>query len=190
MAIWLFSKTHKVMLAKGKSRGIANAWAVGAVLALSLPWTWDAIPTLIAFEYYAHKDAGLTVFKTLEQWKAENPGVAETLEPYGKDYNDRRTKANELANNRVRRLMNPRFAFDEQLLNPILSIHIAYREIVDIKTGQVMVRLVGVGSGNSGGFASGGDGWWKFWNLHSSSTPEQLSSYSKLQSDFHFLGNK
>lgn len=190
LAIGVFLWTHKTVRRKGKSSAVATAWAFGAVLTLSLPITWDAIPTWIAFKYYAQKEAGITVFKTLEQWKAENPGVAETLEPYGKDYNDRRTKAVEIAGNKVRRLMNARFAFDERVLNPLLSIHVAYQEIVDIKTGQVMVRLVGVGSGNSGGFASGGDGWWKFWNLHSSSTPEQLATYTKFQNEFHFLGSK
>lgn len=190
LACWAFIWTYKAKRRKGKSDAVAFGWAIAAVVALSLPITWDAIPTWIAFEYYAHKEAGLTVFKTLEQWKAENPGVAETLEPYGKDYNDRRTKAIALASNKERRLMNPRFAFDEQVLNPLLNIHVAYQEIVDIKTGQVMVRLVGVGSGNSGGFASGGDGWWKFWNLHSSSTPEQLNAYTKFQTEFHFLGSK
>jgi hypothetical protein len=110
LALWVFAKTHKTMLTKGKSRAAANAWAVWAVVVLSLPLTWDAIPTWIAFEYYAHKEAGLTVFKTLEQWKAENPGVAETLEPYG--FKDKRGDFKKLSAYKSRTPLNDRFAYD------------------------------------------------------------------------------
>lgn len=190
LAIWVFAKTHKTMQAKGKSRAVANAWAVCAVVALSLPLTWDAIPTWIAFEYYAHKEAGLTVFKTLEQWKADNPGVAETLEPYGKDYNDRRTKAIELTDNKTRWMLNARFASDREVLNPVLSVHLVHQDIVDTKTGELMVRFSGAGSGNSGGLALGGAGWWKFWNLHTTSKPEQEMLFNKYKRDYQFWESK
>ena len=49
LAVWVFAKTHRTMLDKGKSRAVASAWAVGAVVVLSLPLTWDAIPTWVAF---------------------------------------------------------------------------------------------------------------------------------------------
>lgn len=190
LAIWVFAWTNKTLLRKGKSKAAARAWAVAAVVALSLPITWDAIPTWIAFEYYNHKKAGIQVFKTLEQWKAANPGVAETLESYGKDYNDRRTKAIKLSGNKTRWMLNARFAFDEKVTNPLLSVHVVYDDIVDVKTGEVMVRWTGVGSGNSGGFASGGEGWWKFWNLHTTSTPEQKMIFEKYKRAFQILESK
>lgn len=190
LAIWVFLCTHKTMLGNGRSGAVATAWAFGAVLALSLPITWDAIPTWIAFKYYAHKEAGLKVFKTLEQWKVENPGVAETLEPYGKDYNDRRTKAIELKDNKTRRMLNARFAFDLEILNPVLSVHLVHQDIVDTKTGEIMVRFSGAGSGNSGGLALGGNGWWKFWNSHTTSRPEQETMFNGHKRSYQFLDNK
>ena len=48
---------------------------------------WDFIPTYVVYKYYAHTKAGFWVYKTPEQWKAENPGVAETLT--WKDRSDR-----------------------------------------------------------------------------------------------------
>lgn len=44
-----------------------------------------------AFKYYCKNEAGLTVYKTLDQWKAENPGVWETLRKVNdfRDYQDR-----------------------------------------------------------------------------------------------------
>lgn len=188
LAAWVFAKTHKTMLGRGKSRAVANAWAAGAVVALSLPLTWDAVPTWIAFEYYAHKEAGLTVFKTLEQWKAENPGVAETLEPYGKDYNDRRTKAIELPDNKTRWMLNARFSYDKRVIERSWGIREIQHEIVDQRTGLLMVRFDSVFSGNRRGFAGGGDGWWKFWLLHSTSTSEQEMMFEKHKRIFQFLG--
>ncbi|MBI4694391.1 MAG: hypothetical protein HY749_10230 [Gammaproteobacteria bacterium] len=40
---------------------------------------WDWIPTAVAHHYYCSTRAGLKVYKTLEQWRVENPGVMETL---------------------------------------------------------------------------------------------------------------
>ncbi len=40
---------------------------------------WDWIPTLLVHKYYCATEAGFWVYKTPEQWKVENPGIAETL---------------------------------------------------------------------------------------------------------------
>ena len=104
LAAWAFRWGYRFARRKGKSAAMSTAWGLGAVLLLSLPITWDAIPTWIAFEYYAKEEAGITVLKTLAQWKVENPGVAETLEPYG--FKDKRRKSNNLASNKFRHLLN------------------------------------------------------------------------------------
>lgn len=54
--------------------------AMGGFLLVYLPVFWDQVPTLIAHEYYCEKEAGFWIYKTVDQWKAENPGVAETLD--------------------------------------------------------------------------------------------------------------
>ena len=58
--------------------------AFGGFLIVYLPLMWDWIPTDLAHRYYCKKEAGLWIYKTLDQWKAENPGVFETL-VYNKD---------------------------------------------------------------------------------------------------------
>jgi hypothetical protein len=67
---------------KARERG-RPGWHYGlpAFLAMYLPVFWDHIPTLVIHQYQCMNNAGLTVYKTPEQWKAENPGVAETLIP-------------------------------------------------------------------------------------------------------------
>ena len=40
---------------------------------------WDWIPTVVAHKYYCSTEAGFWVYKTVDQWKKENPGVMEVL---------------------------------------------------------------------------------------------------------------
>ena len=138
------------------------AWAVGAVMVFSLPVTWDAIPTWIAFEYYANKEAGIKVFKTLEQWNVENPGVAETLQPFG--FSEKRAESTNLGDNKFRRPLNDRFAYQPKYLDKLfLSAYANRFVLVDVKKNEVLMSYVEVGSGNAGGIASGGPGRWAVW---------------------------
>lgn len=165
LAVWAFVWTYRTKRRAGKSDGVAFVWAIGAVLVLSLPITWDAIPTWIAFKYYAKKEAGITVFKTLEQWKVENPGVAETLQPYR--FGEKRAESKSLGNNKFRALLNDRFAYDSISKEKLfLSVHANRHEVIDLKNEEVLVRYVEVASGNAGGLASGGEGWWAPWLIH------------------------
>jgi len=170
LAVWVFARTNKALLRHGKSEAAARAWAVAVVVALSLPITWDAIPTWIAFEYYSHKEAGIQVFKTLEQWKAENPGVAGALVPYG--FKDKRGESQNLGNNKFRHPLNERFAYDSSKTNLFLSVYAVRYELIDRKNEVVLVRHTSVISGNSGGLAAGGSGWWAFWLIHK--TPDAV----------------
>lgn len=54
-------------------------WAGISALALSVFITWDYYPTKWAHHYYCETEAGFWVYKSLDQWKGENPGVFETL---------------------------------------------------------------------------------------------------------------
>ncbi len=40
---------------------------------------WDWIPTVVVHKYYCSTQAGFWVYKTADQWRAENPGVLATL---------------------------------------------------------------------------------------------------------------
>jgi hypothetical protein len=54
-------------------------WGWGAALVMYLIPFWDLIPTLVMHQYRCATEAGFWVYKTPEQWVAENPGVLETL---------------------------------------------------------------------------------------------------------------
>jgi heme/copper-type cytochrome/quinol oxidase subunit 2 len=156
LAYWVFVWSYRANRRKGKSNRESMVWAAGAVLLLSSP-TWDAIPIWIAYEYYNNKEAGVKVFKTLEQWKAENPGVAETLKPYG--FKDKRGEHINLGYKKYLHPLNDRFAYTEQYFDKLfMSVHAHRLAVIDFKTKEVLVRYVEVGSGNAGGLASGGPG--------------------------------
>ena len=139
----------------GKS---AKRWGAGAALVMYLLVFWDHIPTLVTHKYYCEKEAGFWVYKTLDQWKAENPGVMEkmvaaqptiTHMPYGD-----------------LRVLDERFAIETRRGTPIplLSTKIFEDRLVDRMTGEVLAKGIDIGSGY-GELAVGGDSWQviKFW---------------------------
>src|SRR5574340_1284981 len=65
-------------LARRKGKNPAK-WALLSAFSLFVFVFWDYYPTKWTHQYYCEKEAGFWVYKTLNQWKAENPGVMETL---------------------------------------------------------------------------------------------------------------
>lgn len=67
-----------ISYAKKNGKSIKK-WGWGAALVMYMIPFWDWIPTVVTHQFYCAKDSGFWVYKTPEQWKAENPGVMETL---------------------------------------------------------------------------------------------------------------
>ena len=57
----------------------AKRWGWGAALVMYSLVFWDWLPTVATHQYYCVKESGFWVYKTLAQWKKENPGVMEGL---------------------------------------------------------------------------------------------------------------
>jgi hypothetical protein len=123
-----------------------------AAIVVTLPVTtmfWEYIQTKRTFERYCREEAKVTIFKTVEQWKNENPGVAETLKPY--TYGNKppyQSSGDGLYNTSSTDFLNPRFGWRSS--NKIIrSTNVFHRsdEIVDTKTGEVMARMVDFNSG-------------------------------------------
>jgi hypothetical protein len=153
-------------LATGAAPNVARRWKWGVLGAVLLLIFWDWVPTWIAYEYYS-RQAGLHVLKTLEQWEKANPGVAETLDPYRDYAGDKRSEPIRLPNGVSRYPLNARFAFANLGSQYVfLSVRLWTYELVDQSTNEVLARYVHVVSGNSGGVATGGEGWMKFWLIH------------------------
>ncbi|HQW20010.1 MAG TPA: hypothetical protein PLI90_04975 [Rhodocyclaceae bacterium] len=124
-------------------------WSAALVMYL-IPF-WDWLPTVATHQYYCATEAGFWVYKTVDQWKQENPGVMETLVA---------NKGAPSANGAY--ILNKRF-------NWVVKKGGAFpfnrwrweQELVDVKTGEVLARYVDFSTGN--GNIGGPDVPLKFW---------------------------
>ena len=134
---WAISYAKK----NGKS---AIRWWLGAALVMFLIPCWDWIPTVVAHKYYCEKESGFWVYKTLEQWKAENQGVV--LVPEGYSYDPKWQPNGYTETHRL----NHRFNWIVKLHGVSSILQVAKREesLVDTKNGEVLVKFVDFSSGN------------------------------------------
>jgi len=127
-------------------------------LMVYLPVFWDWLPTVATHRYYCAKESGVWVYKTVEQWKAENPRVMEglvespiSIKHVGND-NDF-TDTIEL---------NQRFAHVHRFKGSLkFNLWRHEHEVVDTKTHEVLARYVDFSTSQERQQA----GWngWKFW---------------------------
>ncbi len=136
-------------------------WLGAAIgfLIVYLPVFWDWLPTVAVHQYYCAKDSGFWVYKTLDQWKVENPGVMETLTTQrvppnkferGENYSISTTSWNTRINST---LTNKGKLF--------LNLWRREDKILDVKTGEILARYVDFSTSQEQRQA----GWsgWKFW---------------------------
>ena len=145
-----------------KNKKNAKLWGGGAALVMYLLVFWDHIPTVVAHKYYCETEAGFWIYKTVDEWKAENPGVMETLvrqqvppHEFEGDNNDRTITT--FWNSRVRTTLKYK--------GPInLNQWQRENELIDTKTNDVLARYIDFSTSQERRQA----GWsgWKFW-LHS-----------------------
>ncbi len=168
-----------------RKRGIKGwKWGVPAALFMYLIVFWDHIPTLIAHKYYCNKEAGFFVYKTLEQWKAENPGVAETLTAYGATINDLPVETIDAGTRNARniRKINNRFikSSEDKRINGLLPITKWTYYITDTVTNLKIAENINFQRGYGNPMTVGGKGSWKFW-LRSNSCGHDFFKYTNKQ---------
>lgn len=130
-------------------------WALAGFLLVYLPIFWDWIPTVVAHQYYCAKDSGFWVYKTVDQWKSENPGVMETL-VYKRDMPHLQTQYGRAT------MLNQRFLHIFKYEGPLLFNRWRIEtEIRDSKNGEVIAREINFSTSQERRQA----GWsgWKFW---------------------------
>lgn len=133
---------------RGKS---AKRWGWGAALVMYMLVFWDWIPTVATHQFYCAKDSGFWVYKTLDQWKAENPGVLETLVT---NKGAPSTRQGDMDNFTDLYFLNQRFNWVVKKTGPLLFSRWRWvQEVVDGKTNEVLARYVdfSTGNGNIGG---------------------------------------
>ena len=140
----------------GKS---AKLWGWGAALVMYMIPFWDWIPTVAVHQYYCARDSGFWVYKTVEQWKTENPGVMETLVANKTSASSRQGDMKNYADTYS---VNQRFNLVVKRHGKFLFNRWRHeREIVDIKTNLTLARYIDFSTSQEQRQA----GWsgWKFW---------------------------
>jgi hypothetical protein len=159
----------------GKS---ATRWGTGAALGMYLLVFWDHIPTVFVHKYYCEKEAGFWIYKTLDQWKAENPGVAETLVA---NKGARSNRNGDMQNYIDTHFLNQRFNWVVKKSGPLQLNRWRWEKVVvDIKTNEVLARYVDFSTGS--GFIGGPPRLFKFWlqNDHCARGLSDMYSMDKL----------
>lgn len=180
MGLYLLISFAVVMSAIGYARKQgkrAKRWGWGAALVMYLIPFWDWIPTVAMHQYYCATEAGFWVYKTVEQWKTENPGVMEGLVSYNKnpggfnvDWPSRHEQ--DIDGHLVRNInhINERFnvSVTQQDISDLLPIIRKENVLLDVKNNEVITRYVDFGTGNSVKNTIGPPGPLKFW-MHNGS---------------------
>jgi hypothetical protein len=169
-ALAVFSVRAAVCGARESGLPQKQRWIRGSLVALVfylIPF-WDWIPTVVAHEYYCATEAKFEVFKTIEQWNAENVDVVPTLRF------DRNAVPHAFGNV-DRYLLNQRIVSDRDPRTDVfLSVRREQARAIDIKNGQVLASYVDFGAGYAS-FGVGGDGAWKFWLKRDSCSANEKS---------------
>ncbi len=140
---------YKIAAKRNLSTG--KRW-LGAAIGFGLiflPVFWDVIPTLWLHRHYCETEGGFTVYKTLEQWKLENPGLAETLsEQLEPEYSSTRSQ---------RHWITQRF-YSENSQDAKFAHAIGREEevLVDSITHQTLARSINFWRGHSWNLISSG----------------------------------
>jgi hypothetical protein len=114
--------------------------ALVVFLAIFLPMFWDWLPTVWLHSYYCEKYGGLTVNKTPQQWAQANPGALERItRPEGSLQTGAWPKYS--------MKLSERFRLDIESREKALSLREHDERIVDVKTEEVLVRLVDFSTG-------------------------------------------
>lgn len=177
----------------GKKRDFTTrgCWLAGAggFLVVYLPMFWDYIPTLIAHQYYCEKEGGFQVYKTLEQWRNENPRAAEKLSPYPNALAHRNGDADNYTDTYE---LNDRFNWVVKKSGPsLLNLWRHEQQVVDRQKGEVLARYIDFSSGY-GNFMLGTRylSAYKFWlsRSHCASGDRYLSKFRNFRRSTESLG--
>jgi hypothetical protein len=137
----------------------AARWGWGAALVMYLIPFWDWLPTAAMHQYSCTTEAGYWVYKTLDQWKADNPGVAGTLVTNSGAAPKRDGDMQMYVDTYF---LNQRFNWIVSKAGPLLLNRWKWEKtVVDTKTNEVLARYVDFSTGS--GFIGGPPRLLKFW---------------------------
>jgi hypothetical protein len=168
-----------------KKRGAAAA--LGLVTFLALFWDW--LPTVWLHAHYCEKYGGLTIHKTPEQWKQENPDAMKTL---GVQSSSRQVGTN----GNYYYDLNPRVRWETSNEATRFWLRKSETRLTDSKTNQVIASLIDFSTGQASGRLEGARAFRdiKFWMYRNSCEQDGhmvgRKEFNSLSSAFQNLGRQ
>lgn len=144
-----------------KNNKSAKRWGWSAALVMYLIPFWDWIPTVAVHQYYCATESGFWVYKTVDQWKKENPGVMETL-VHKKGAPSPFHRKGDMTNYADTYFFNSRFNWNVKRRGKLFPNRWRHeQELVDTLSQEVLARYVDFSTSQEAPSA----GWsgWKFW---------------------------
>lgn len=130
----------------------AGWWGLIASLVMYNLLFWEVLPTIVANDYYCRTTAGFKVYKSIEEWKQENPDVVVVARE--SDTQKRRVTSSGV----TRYVLNERFAVDHKKERPIpfLSTTIFTENVIDQIKSEILATATSVGYGHGSPMLGGG----------------------------------
>jgi len=137
-ALYLLLSLGVVALVKRYARNNnknEKRWGWGAVLVMYLLVFWDLIPVYAVHAYQCNANAGFNVYKNLDEWKQENPGLAETLTPI-------KNAKWQREGNITRVPLNQRFVWQTTKERVWHIVYEKDEKIIDTETNEVIAQYI------------------------------------------------
>ena len=183
--LWLGAVALAARLAKKRGKS-PWAWGTVAALVIYVPIFWDHIPTVLAHKYYCETEADFQIYKTVEQWKTENPEVAKSLSWRSVPVTTTNPDGSR------RQVLNERIALDRRTTPTTLLTTQRHQYIfIDVRSREVLAKRVTVSSGYGNPLVGSRDGInaFKFW-LSLDPCVTDIESYGTFFAAIHQMGAK
>ncbi|MFH0784979.1 MAG: hypothetical protein V2B20_23905 [Pseudomonadota bacterium] len=177
---WLSFGVVWLVVRWAKKRGRSQVrWGIMAGLTMYHLVFWDFLPTLIVYKYYCATKAGFWVYKTPEQWKEENPGVAETLtwRKMSPDYKAPGLKYGFRLNERI-------VWSNKATESSFVSVGLSEDLIVDLKNNETLIKRITVGSGRAGNEIT------RFWTHFGPCYQDSKGLFGRYETAFKKIGEE
>lgn len=175
--VWLSFGVVWLVVRWAKKRGRSPIrWGIMAGFIMYHIVFWDFLPTLIVYKYFCATKAGFWVYKTPEQWKAENPGVAETLtwRERSEHYEAPGVTFGFRLNDRI-------LWITKQEKGSVVPVGISEESIVDSMNNEVLVRKISIWTGKPGKEIT------RFWTKIGRNNPSS-KEFSQILSNYREIG--
>jgi hypothetical protein len=154
-----------IKFAKNNGKNVKR-WGFSAALVMYLIPFWDWIPTVAMHRYYCATESGFWIYKTLDQWKKENPGVIKTLSLPSTSGSPSKHEQFDAGRGKINTyLLNERFnwVIHQQDISNLFPIIRSEEQVIDFNKNEVLARYVDFSTGNSVKNTIGPPGPLKFW---------------------------